>query len=115
MLSRKVQICKNITITQHKYPLFVTWQKGKEKELRGCIGTFDTNRRLEKLLFKYTLIAAFDDDRFEPIVCDEVEHLHCCISLLVNFEQANDAFDWDIGIHGIEIEFEHRGKDWVNF
>ena len=22
------------------YPLFVTWTTGKEKELRGCIGTF---------------------------------------------------------------------------
>ena len=29
------------------YPLFVTWTTGEEKELRGCIGTF-ASEKLEK-------------------------------------------------------------------
>ena len=28
------------------------------------------------------------------------------MSLLTNFEKANDAFDWEIGKHGIIIELE---------
>jgi AMMECR1 domain-containing protein len=31
----------------------------------------------------------------------------CSVSFLVKFENAKDAFDWEIGTHGILIEFEH--------
>ena len=40
------------------FPLFVTWTLGKDKELRGCIGTFEESK-LEKQLGKYALISAF--------------------------------------------------------
>ncbi len=65
-------------------------------------------------MLKYTLISAFDDDRFDPIVIDEVEELHVGISLLVNFESANNAYDWEVGTHGIDIEFEHKGKIYLH-
>lgn len=29
----------------------------------------------------------------------------CSVSLLRGFEQAKDAFDWEIGVHGLIIEF----------
>ena len=51
---------------EKSYPLFVTQTTGKEKELRGCIGTF-TKGKLAKKLREYALISAFEDDRFEPI------------------------------------------------
>ena len=88
------------------YPLFVTWTLGKEKELRGCIGTFE-KLELETKLREYALISAFEDDRFdEPINKSELKNLNCEVSLLINFEEAKDAMDWEIGIHGIDIEFE---------
>ena len=87
------------------YPLFVTWTTGKEKELRGCIGTFEKGK-LEKKLREYALISAFEDDRFDPIEKKEVKNLNCEVSLLVNFEEAKDAMDWVVGTHGIDIEFE---------
>ena len=95
------------------YPLFVTWTIGKEKELRGCIGTFQKGK-LEKKLREYALISAFEDDRFDPIEKKEIKNLNCEVSLLVNFEKAKDAMDWVVGTHGIDIEFEdNNGTDYA--
>ena len=89
------------------YPLFVTWTTGKEKELRGCIGTFEKGK-LEKKLREYALISAFEDDRFDPIEKKEIKNLNCEVSLLVNFEKTKDPMDWIVGTHGIDIEFEDK-------
>ena len=56
----------NITV-----PLFVTWTYTKNEDLRGCIGTF-TEQELKKVLPEYTIISAFQDDRFDPISIEEV-------------------------------------------
>ena len=94
------------------FPLFVTWTTGKEKELRGCIGTFSSDK-LEKNLKRYTLISAFKDDRFDPIEKKELKNLNCEVSLLVQFEKAKDPMDWVVGTHGIDIEFEDdKGEEY---
>jgi uncharacterized protein (TIGR00296 family) len=93
------------------YPLFVTWTTGKEKELRGCIGTF-SNSKLEKNLYNYALISAFEDDRFDPINIKELKNLNCEVSLLVNFEEVDNPLDWEVGKHGIDIDFTANGRDY---
>ena len=87
------------------YPLFVTWTTGKEKELRGCIGTFAKDL-LETNLMRYALISAFKDSRFDPIKLKELKNLNCEVSLLVQFEKANSPVDWVVGTHGIDIDFD---------
>ena len=88
------------------FPLFVTWTLGKDKELRGCIGTFEESK-LEKQLGKYALISAFEDDRFEePINKSELKNLNCEVSLLIKFEKVENVMGWEVGTHGIDIEFE---------
>ena len=94
------------------FPLFVTWTTGKEKELRGCIGTFKKGK-LEKKLQEYALISAFEDERFDPIEKKEIKNLNCEVSLLVEFEKAKNAMDWEVGKHGIDIEFED--KNGINY
>lgn len=89
------------------YPLFVTWKYGKEKRLRGCIGTF-TALRLHEGLREYSLSSALKDSRFQPVRLDEVHKLHCSVSLLTNFESDKNYLDWEIGIHGIRIEFHNE-------
>jgi len=93
------------TIPNSKFPLFVTWKKGHEKKLRGCIGTF-SHLALHRGLNEYALISALRDTRFDPIVVHELPELHCSVSLLINFEPARDYRDWTVGVHGIRIEFE---------
>lgn len=95
---------------QMKYPLFVTWHKNGS--LRGCIGTFAETEPLGQTLMKYSLIAAVRDTRFPPINISELSSLDVEVSLLSSFEKIDDPLDWNVGTHGIEIEFtdpeQHR-------
>ena len=92
------------SLKSKKFPLFVTWTVGSSKSLRGCIGTFKSDN-LEKNLKQFALTAAFEDSRFNPIKLNEVKNLNVGISLLTNFEKAKDCYDWEIGKHGIQIQF----------
>uniref|UniRef100_UPI00358E3FAA nuclear protein AMMECR1-like isoform X3 n=1 Tax=Myxine glutinosa TaxID=7769 RepID=UPI00358E3FAA len=85
-------------------PLFVTWKIGRDKRLRGCIGTFSA-MNLHSGLREYTLTSALKDSRFPAMTRDELPRLSCSVSLLTNFEDAGDFLDWEVGVHGIRIEF----------
>ena len=50
--------------------------------------------------------SAFGDNRFEPLSLEEVPDLECEVSLLHTFETAKNALDWEVGKHGIMIDFE---------
>ena len=66
--------------------------------------------------------SALHDRRFPPITEREMPQLHCSVSLLVssgicnaidlitliaqtNYESAGDVYDWEIGRHGLVINF----------
>ena len=90
-----------------KYPLFVTWKKNNQ--LRGCIGNFSP-LSLVTGLRQYALKSALEDTRFTPIGLHELEELSVGISLLVDFEPASHVYDWNVGEHGIWIEFQLYGR-----
>lgn len=46
------------------------------------------------------------DSRFSPVSKDELPKLHVSVSILCRFEDGADFLDWDIGTHGIRIEFD---------
>ena len=98
---------------EEEHPLFVTWntvsQRTGHKSLRGCIGTFEVHE-LGRGLREYALTAAFDDARFPPISLNELRTLSCSATFLTKFTPCADAFDWDVGVHGIRISFTHHGK-----
>lgn len=96
-------------------PLFVTWNTivstdsdgSNDAMLRGCIGTFES-LELENGLAKYALISAFQDTRFSPIRAQEIPTLQCEVSILTDFEDIGDVYDWDLGIHGLKIQFTYN-------
>jgi len=90
--------------TNDSFPLFVTWKIGKERKLRGCIGTFN-DMHLHQGLREYAITSALKDTRFNPVSREELPRLHVSVSILCHFEDAVDCMDWDIGTHGIRIEF----------
>jgi len=92
-----------------KFPLFVTWTVGKDEDLRGCIGTF-SEETLGKNLGTYALHSGLKDSRFNPISLSEVPTLNVGVSLLTDFESIKDYLDWEVGKHGIEIDFEVNGQ-----
>ncbi|KAJ8310660.1 hypothetical protein KUTeg_012525 [Tegillarca granosa] len=78
------------------YPLFVTWKIGNNRRLRGCIGTFSATN-LHSGLREYAVTS--------PVTKDEFSKLHVSVSILTNFEEAEGYLDWEVGEHGIRIEF----------
>lgn len=85
-------------------PLFVTWKIGKDKRLRGCIGTFNA-MNLQSGLREYAVTSAFKDSRFNPVSREEFPKLSVSVSILRHFEDGDDYLDWEVGTHGIRIEF----------
>ncbi|KAJ9540145.1 hypothetical protein OSB04_026651 [Centaurea solstitialis] len=90
-----------------QHPLFVTWKKvvnGGEPRLRGCIGTLEA-RGIVNGFKDYALTSALRDRRFPPIQAKELPFLQCTVSILTNYETAANYLDWEVGKHGIIIEF----------
>mmetsp|Transcript_24092 Transcript_24092/g.37178 ORF Transcript_24092/g.37178 Transcript_24092/m.37178 type:complete len:245 (+) Transcript_24092:110-844(+) len=99
-------------------PLFVTWDKRRSSssllrgsgdsnaafELRGCIGTLSP-RPLVEAMRELALTSALQDRRFPPISKHELPSLRVGVSLLVQYEECADCFDWQVGTHGIMISF----------
>ncbi|KAG6611209.1 uncharacterized protein IUM83_12716 [Phytophthora cinnamomi] len=98
---------------QQEYPLFVTWEIEEQggTHLRGCIGTLAPTRL--RNLRDFTFKSALRDRRFDPIGPQELHRLHCSVSLLVDFQDAGSFDDWEIGTHGIIIDFsDARGSEY---
>ncbi|KAF5541692.1 ammecr1 [Fusarium mexicanum] len=92
-------------------PLFVTWNTMEDGEpvLRGCIGTFEAQDLAEGIP-EYALISALQDTRFSPIRKSELPTLQVAVTLLTDFEEVDDVFNWEIGVHGIRLSFYDRGR-----
>ena len=106
LTKKEIPNCFPSSLKNKSFPLFVTWTTGKEKNLRGCIGTFASDE-LESNLKKFSLTAALRDHRFRPITEKEIPSLNVGVSLLTDFEPAKDCYDWERGKHGIQIAFRH--------
>lgn len=94
-------------------PLFITWNVVSQLDgyntLRGCIGTFE-DQDLEDGIASYALTSALHDTRFNPIRLSELPSLEVAVTLLTDFEDADDAMDWTLGVHGIRINFVYHGR-----
>ena len=90
-------------------PIFITWKK--DGDLRGCIGTFSADR-VSKLIPEYSITSAMKDPRFDPVAIEEVPSLTVHVSLLVNFTEQPDIYQWEIGKHGIIIKSVYKGKHY---
>jgi AMME syndrome candidate gene 1 protein len=104
-------------------PIFVTWEISAKQsnhhhthhshthrwQLRGCIGTL-TPRLLSTAVGEYAVMSALKDKRFRPIELHEVSSLRVSISLLVQYEECQDVYDWTVGVHGIVIKFSMVGS-----
>jgi len=89
------------------HPLFVTWKKvanGSEPRLRGCIGTLEP-RQIVSGFKDYSLTSALRDRRFPPIQSKELPTLECTVSIFTDYEIAEGYLDWEVGKHGLIIEF----------
>ena len=91
------------------YPCFVSLMR-MEIQLRGCIGTLETENSLYNNVHENTLKAAFSDPRFSPLRKDELDQLHIEITVLGPTLPLPLLDHLEIGKHGLVIESgHHRG------
>ena len=100
----------SVILPTDKCGLFVTWALKRRRDsnfsLRGCIGTLSP-APIDTSVAKYANHAAFHDTRFDPISVSELPNLKVTVSVLSAFEEANDVYDWEVGVHGIVLSLRN--------
>ena len=81
---------------------FVTLKTGGR--LRGCIGSFQTERPLFQEVAAMAVASASKDPRFPPLVAAELEQTSLEISVLSPLEKIEDIEQIRVGEHGIYLE-----------
>ena len=81
---------------------FVTLHK--HEELRGCIGRFESNEPLYKVVQQMAVAASTEDYRFQPVESNEIKDLEIEISVLTPMRKINSIDEIELGKHGIYIK-----------
>jgi len=80
---------------------FVTLNKGGK--LRGCIGRFDSEQPLWKVVQAMAISASTQDYRFSPVTSSEIDELEIEISVLTPLKKIKSADEFVLGKQGIYI------------
>jgi AmmeMemoRadiSam system protein A len=81
---------------------FVTL-RGRDGELRGCIGRVEVSQPLYQTVQDCVISAATNDFRFPPVTAAELDKILIEISALSPFRLINDPNEIRIGRHGLLI------------
>ncbi len=81
---------------------FVTLKK--DQKLKGCIGRFNVNEPIERLISNLVISSATEDHRFEPVKEEELNQLEIEISLLTPLQKIEKTSEIIPGKHGIYIK-----------
>lgn len=77
----------------------------KEKgQLRGCIGNFNPEKSLYKVVQSMAIASATEDYRFSPVISSEVSSLEIEISVLTPLKKIKSVDEIVLGKHGIYIK-----------
>ena len=90
---------------------FVTLHK--EKQLRGCIGQFEPNQPLYKVVIEMAISAARFDRRFNQVTQDELENIDLEISVLTPRKKINSLDEIKIGRDGIYITHGNKNGTYL--
>ncbi len=81
---------------------FVTLNK--DGKLRGCIGRFNPEQPLWKVVQTMAIAAATQDYRFDPVTSGEISQLEIEISVLTPLKRIKSADEFTLGKQGIYIK-----------
>ncbi|MEW6610026.1 MAG: AmmeMemoRadiSam system protein B [Patescibacteria group bacterium] len=94
---------KDYTFPLNQYRgAFVTIKK--DGALRGCIGRFEPDMPLFRVVSEMAIAAASKDSRFMPITPEELNDLHYEISVLSPLQSVKDWTEIKIGTHGVRVQ-----------
>ncbi|MBI3783535.1 MAG: AmmeMemoRadiSam system protein A [Deltaproteobacteria bacterium] len=72
-------------------------------ELRGCVGTIDTDSSFDEAVQRLACAAALNDHRFSPLSLEEMGGVRIEISRLTPLRPARIA-EIDVGVHGVCLD-----------
>jgi AmmeMemoRadiSam system protein B/AmmeMemoRadiSam system protein A len=81
---------------------FVTLQK--DGELRGCIGRFNPDEPLYKIVQNMAIASSTQDVRFPDVTEEELDDIEIEISVLTPMEKVSSPDDIKLGVHGVYIK-----------
>ena len=85
--------------------VFVSIKIKKNHNLRGCIGTIESNQdNLAKEIIKNAVSAAMRDPRFEPITIEELDKLSFSVDTLTPIESIDTLKKLDPKRYGLSIK-----------
>lgn len=76
----------------------------KNGDLRGCIGTFSSDKPLWRNVQEMVVASATHDHRFEPVKFTELDEIKIEISVLTPLKKIQDISEIVLGKHGIYIK-----------
>ncbi len=85
----------------------------KNGELRGCIGRFDANEPLYRVVQRMAIAAATEDYRFPQVQADEISTLQIEISALTPMRRISSIDEIELGRHGIYIRKGDRSGTFL--
>jgi hypothetical protein len=92
----------NLFYLNQKTGAFVTLKR--QGQLRGCIGTFETDIPLYQVVSKMAVAAASQDFRFTPVQEEELDKLEYEISILSPLQKIDDWRKIEVGRHGVQVK-----------
>lgn len=93
--------CKEASLNQHR-GCFVTLSQ--EGQLRGCLGTFSSDRPLCREVAVMAVAAATEDPRFYPMRIEDLDNFSVEISVLSPLRKTTEPAEIVVGVHGIYLE-----------
>lgn len=90
---------------------FVTLEK--KGKLRGCIGRFEPNEPLYKVIVDMTVNSAKHDNRFSPVTANELKDIDIEISVLTPRKKIDSLDEIVLGKHGIFIQKGDRSGTFL--
>lgn len=90
---------------------FVTLRSGEQ--LRGCIGCFEPDEPLYKVIRKMVIEAAANDPRFLPVTAEELANIKIEISVMTSKRKINHWQEVELGKHGVVIKKGFRSGTFL--
>lgn len=91
---------------------FVTLRQAQGK-LRGCIGEFEPQQPLYKVIQNMAIAAATQDFRFPPIKFEELKDISIEISVMTPKRKISDWGGIKLGVHGVVVEKNGRSGTFL--
>lgn len=82
-------------------------------QLRGCIGHFEADKPLYKIVQEMAIAAATEDPRFSPVKEQEINKLEIEISVLTPMKRIEHIDEIVMGKHGIYIKKGYRAGTFL--